>query len=207
LLFDDPEMVDAEPVAVYARPIPDRDEVREGVAPTLPPGKGVDLADGRPYHGPAGVVFNSALYARLVNDAPGQETDRGEKPIFDAMPEHTLHHVRVYASHRDRFDDPHQVRIVGGWELLVKLPVTGASAGGWVPAGMPTVLAGFTREQRVARWQTAARDSQGRQATFYAFAGDHYSAVRAGGQHFCVGCHPGHSGLTRSDHHHAERLP
>ncbi|MFN0017057.1 MAG: hypothetical protein ACKVP0_02290 [Pirellulaceae bacterium] len=43
---------------------------------------------------------------------------------------------------------------------------------------------------------TSAKDRVGKQATFYAFAGDHSSGTRAGLHHFCTrcpGCHPGHS--------------
>ena len=36
------------------------------------------------------------------------------------------------------------------------------------------------------------------------FAGDHYSLIGAGKKHFCVGCHPGHSGLTPGEHKHHE---
>ena len=53
---------------------------------------------------------------------------------------------------------------------------------------------------------TAAKDSEGRQAGFYAFAGDHYSLTSAGGRHFCVGCHPGHSGMPLAQHRQAEQL-
>ena len=41
--------------------------------------------------------------------------------------------------------------------------------------------------------------------TFYAFAGDHYSLTVPGGRHTCVGCHPGHSGMTRTEHKHSEQ--
>jgi hypothetical protein len=71
---------------------------------------------------------------------------------------------------------------------------------------VPMVLAGFSSEGRVVRWTTPAKDSQGRQATFYAFAGDHYTAVRPAGKHFCLGCHPGHTSMGRGDHQHAERM-
>ena len=39
----------------------------------------------------------------------------------------------------------------------------------------------------------------------YAFAGDHYSLTLPGARHSCVGCHPGHSGMGRTEHKHAER--
>jgi hypothetical protein len=205
LLFDDPELVDAEPVAVYARhsrlwrtkPTP---------TPAAAPTDELRLANGTTYRGPAGTVFNSGLYAFQHGDLPGQRTDTGEGPIYDRPPGQSLHTIRIYASRRDQFDDPVKPRIPGGWELLMETPVNGEGFGVRLPAGVPTVLAGFTKAGRVLRWTTAAKDSQGRQATFYAFAGDHYSAVRPFGKHFCIGCHPGHSSLARADHHHAEQI-
>lgn len=206
LLFDDPELVDAEPVAVYAR--------QSKFWPTKPtptptdaaPADELRLANGTIYRGPAGTLFNSALYAFQVGDLPGQQTDIGAGPIYDRPPTNSIHTIRVYASRRDRFDDPVKPRVVGEWELLVDAPVTGDTLGARLPAGVPTVLAGFDQAGRVVRWTTAAKDSKGRQATFYAFAGDHYSAVGPLGKNFCIGCHPGHSSLGRSDHNHAEKL-
>jgi len=45
----------------------------------------------------------------------------------------------------------------------------------------------------VAKWSSAAKDSEGRKATFYAVAGDHYSGTRVEGYHTCFGCHTGHT--------------
>src|SRR5262249_22906270 len=149
--------------------------------------------------------FNSGLYVFQHGDLPGQKTDRGEGPIFAAPPAKSIHSIRVYASRRDRFDDPLKLRVQGDWELLVDAPVNGDNFGTRIPAGVPTVLAGFDPTGRVVRWTTPAKDMEGEQATFYAFAGDHYSAARAMGKHFCIGCHPGHSGLAGADHHHAEK--
>ena len=204
LLFDDPDLVDAEPVAVYARQ--SRFWSKEPPAPP-PEAPAVDLrlADGTNYRGPAGTIFNSALYVQQVGDLPGQQTDVGQGPIFDRPPTNSLHTMRIYAARRDRFDDPVKPRLAGAWELLVDAPATGDSASALLPAGVPTVLAGFDTAGRVVRWTSAAKDSDGRQATFYAFAGDHYSAVRPLGKHFCIGCHPGHSSLGRADHRHAEQ--
>ncbi len=206
LLFDDPELVDAEPVAVYARqsdrwknkPAPPAVETARAVK--LP------LANGTIYEGQTGSMFNSALYSTFVSGQPGQRTDIGEGPIFDRPPPDSLHKIRVYASRRDRFDDPVQPRIAGGWELLVERPVNAGSVGmPGLPVGVPTVLAGFNREGRVVRWTSAPKDSHGRQATFYAFAGDHYSAVQPAAKHFCTGCHPGHSGLPFGEYTQAEK--
>ena len=57
------------------------------------------------------------------------------------------------------------------------------------------------------RWTTAARDREGRRAVLYAYAGDHYSVARPGARQFCVGCHPGHSGVPTDTHKHAEKVP
>ena len=80
--------------------------------------------------------------------------------------------------------------------------------------GSKTSLTRSASIARTTRWRerirrevvSRAKDSAGRQASFYAIAGDHYSLTAPGGRHFCVGCHPGHSGMAPADHHHAERL-
>jgi len=197
LLFDDPDLVDAEPVAVYARH--SKLWATESAQPIVAP----PAAEKKPL---TGTVFNSGLYAAQHADLPGQKTDTGEGPIFAPPPKDSLHTIRVYASRRDRFDDPLKLRIDGAWELLVEAPTKGDSVGMQVPAGVPTVLAGFDKDGRVVRWTTPAKDSAGKQATFYAFAGDHYSATQSLGTHFCIGCHPGHSSLAKADHHHAEKI-
>ncbi|MFM8273456.1 MAG: hypothetical protein ACKODX_14175, partial [Gemmata sp.] len=199
LLFDDPDFVDAEPVAVYPRkvyPVPLVSEAARVEA-------ALTLANGKPYRGPAGMVLSTGLDRAMMNDLPGQQTDAGQAPIFGPPPAGALQKLKVFAARRDRFDDPVRPRVPGAWELLVELPVRD-SAGGPVPTDSPTVLAGFGADGRVARWETAAADSTGRRAAFYAIAGDHYSLTAPGGKHFCVGCHPGHSGLPRSNHNHAE---
>ncbi|NBS91987.1 hypothetical protein EBS67_18635, partial [bacterium] len=63
---------------------------------------------------------------------------------------------------------------------------------------------GFDAQGKVAQWKSEAKDSQGRQNSTLGFAGDHYSLIGAGKKHFCVGCHPGHSGLTPGEHKHHE---
>jgi hypothetical protein len=201
LLFDDPDLVDAEPVAAYRRKVdlpPDSPGPPAREAEVL-------LAGGRTYHGPVGALMATALYDEKMSDLPGQRTDTGEGPIFTAPPEGAFDHLRIYAARRDRFDDPNRPRVPGEWELLLKLPAS-SNSGGQLPTDAPTVLAGFGKDGKVVRWTSPARDSQGRQATFYAFAGDHYSLAAPGGRTFCVGCHPGHSGIPRAEHRHAERV-
>jgi hypothetical protein len=202
LLFDDPALVDAEPVAVYARKVIVPPPLRELEITT----KQLTLASGREYNGPVGNFRADYLYTASVNDLPGQVTDAGQRPIFGPSAPGTVAEIRIYASHRDRFDDPDRPRIPGGWELLRRFPVSpeGLVKGGDLPTGSPTVLAGFDREGKIAQWQTAARDRQGRTARLVGLAGDHYSGVVAGGFHFCSGCHTGHSALSSNDH--AEKL-
>jgi len=204
LLFDDPDLVDAEPVAVYRRWVrgaesPSGHKFRPAIS------EKIALANGTPYFGPAGQVFNSDLYVNMHKDLASQQTDLGEGPIFDGPPKGSIDHIRIWASRRDRFDDPTTSRLPGSWELLVKTPTHDRGFGTWLPADVPTVLAAFTREGSVLRWTTAAKDSKGQRATFYGYAGDHYSGMPPGGQTFCTGCHPGHSGVGRGDHDYAER--
>lgn len=203
-LFADPNFVNAEPVAVYPRPVPLMDNVTEFTAPPGVEPPPIKLENGTTYTGPSGGVFGSQLTVNQHAGYPWQTTPDGRGPIFAGPPKGLIDHIRIYASYRDRFDDPVKERIAGGWELLLKAPVTAADGfGAQVPAGIPTVLAGFTKEGKVAKWRT-----QGTQAGafLYAFAGDHYSVVKPGGRTFCIGCHPGHSGLGPNDHRHAERL-
>lgn len=198
-LFDDPELVDAEPVAVYARKVYDvplgQPDVSREVALTL--------ANGKSYRGPVGTVFATGLYSAVMNDLPGQQTDAGTGPVFVPPPLNSITRLKVYASRRDQFDDPVKLRVPGVWELLLELPAKDA-AGGPLPTDAPTVLAGFGADGKVVRWASGSTDSLGRRAEFYAFAGDHYSLTGPGRKHFCVGCHPGHSGMPRVNHRHAE---
>jgi hypothetical protein len=206
LVFDDPELVDAEPVAVYEREFRLHEPGDETRGHGTPP-PDLALANGRGYRGPMGQVFATGLDTRtLMGDLPGQRTDAGTGPVFDGPPAGAIDHLRVYAARRDRFDDPVKPRIAGEWEWILKVPVKDGAAGTWAPTDAPTALAGFDRAGRVVEWTTAAADAGGHAATFYAYAGDHYSLTRPLGRHFCVGCHPGHSGLPASGHEHAERV-
>jgi len=201
LLFDDPELVDAEPVAVYHRKVT--------LAPPQPqepasPDKELSLAGDRAYHGPTGLVMATGLSSAMMNDLPGQSTDTGERPIFGPPPQNSIHKIKVFASRRDQFNDPKKPRIPGQWELLLVLPAKDA-VNGTLPTDCPTVLAGFGIDGKVVRWATGAKDASGKRGEFYAIAGDHYSLTAPGGKHFCVGCHPGHSGIPRSQHQHSEQ--
>ncbi len=192
VLFDDPELVDAEPVAVYSRPI---NSLTWKLPPVSEPRDHINLADDSEYRGPTAFLDAGNVYRQENLDSPGQLTDAGNGPIFAAPPAGTIDHLRVYAAERDRFDDPHIPRIHGAWKLLLKSPLEGDRVGFWVPAGVPTVLAGFDAQGRVVEWQSAAADSAGTQARFYAYAGDHYSAATPDTYSFCLGCHTGHNGI------------
>ncbi|MSR53270.1 MAG: hypothetical protein EXS09_08255 [Gemmataceae bacterium] len=205
LLFDDPELVDAEPVAVYERKFVLHDPAKLIVGQGTGPAE-LRLTSGEQYRGPMGMVFATGLDAPTqLGDLPGQMSDTGEAPIFDSPPAGTLDHLRIYAARRDRFDDPTIPRTRGSWELILKYPVKNGAAASWVPSDVPTVLAGFDKDGHVVQWTTAAKDRQGRRASVYAYAGDHYSLAQPNGKHFCVGCHPGHSGMTTEAHRHAEQ--
>ncbi|MFO0798741.1 MAG: hypothetical protein U0804_14810 [Gemmataceae bacterium] len=204
LLFNDPDLVDAEPVAVYRRTVY---EVPAASSDASAPDRTLQLLSGKKYVGTTGNLFATGLTGQQMADLPGQRTDAGNGPVFGPPPAGAIVKLKVWASRRDRFDDPGRPRVPGAWEPLVEYPA-GDTAGGPVPTDAPTVLAGFGRDGKVVRWESAATDAAGRRAAFYAFAGDHYSLVRPGGRHFCVGCHPGHSGMPPADHRkHAEQFP
>ncbi len=190
-LFDDPALVDSEPVAVYRR------EIQYNFQ-TLESGKGmatVTLADGETYTGPTARVYNSMVPRMNNDDAPGQQaSDSNSSPIFNSPPDDLIEIIRVFASHRDRFDSPTEVRTPGHFEMLFEIPVEQGAFEFQIPPGSPTVLAGFDASGNVASWHSTATNASGKRAKFFAFAGDHYSGARPGFTHFCTGCHTGHSG-------------
>jgi hypothetical protein len=199
-LFDDPRFVDAEPVAVYPRFI-----LRpEGPPPSSPlttnsrPER-LLLPDGREYTGPSGYLENlavrDAIRSPIPWTPPGEgRTDPRRDPLIP--PPKGVRSVAVFASYRDRFDDPARPRIPGGWGKVATVPVDEYGAlRAWVPADprVPTLLCGLDGDGKIVRWTGRARDSAGRPGVYYALAGDHYSPVRVGGYHYCNGCHTGHS--------------
>ena len=192
LVFDDPDLAEGEPVAVLPRVIRPAGEVRPGT----PPPKGKESQ---------APVLASGLTYSAMGDLPGQKSDRGDGPLFPPPPAGLLSEIRVYASPRDRFDHPKTERVPGEFHFLTRFMVENGSASGWAPSGEPTVLAGFTSEGKVARWTSAASDSKGVKNQIFGFAGDHYSLTLPGKRTFCVGCHPGHSGLAPNDHQHQEK--
>lgn len=201
-LFDDPALVDAEPVAVYPRgtaksgPWEPAPEAARQSRPAR-----LRLVRERDYDGPAGLIENNAISQTLPDPFPGQATDTGERPVVPPPP--NVKSVVVYAAHRDRFDDPERPRVPGEWEKLLVAPLDKfGTLHAWVPASptVPTVLAGLDADGKVAKWTGTARDSAGRSGVYYAIAGDHYSGTRVNGYHFCIGCHSGHTFIKADVH-------
>jgi hypothetical protein len=192
VVFDDPEFVDAEPIVVLPRII------KAG-------GRNIDGDNSRfQSTQKTGLVFAASLDYSAMNSLPGQLTDIGEGPIFPPPPSGLIHEIKIYASERDRFDHSENFRVPGNLNLLSTIKVNDNSASGLVPSGEPTLLVGFDVHGKVALWNSNAKDSLGRQNSILGFAGDHYSLISPGKKHFCVGCHPGHSGLTSYEHKHNE---
>jgi hypothetical protein len=194
VLFDDPALVDAEPVAVYPRAVdptqrhPQSSPISENH--TLP------LVSGRTARGAFGILEAHFLNVPDEHPNPDDRTDAGTGPVFTHPT--GVRAVAVYGAHRDRFDHPDRPRVPGGWEKLLVVPLDHMEqVKTLVPADplMPTVLAGLGADGKVFRWSSPAKDSTGRSADFYAYAGDHYSGMRPNGYVFCNGCHAGHTFL------------
>jgi hypothetical protein len=199
--------MDADPVAVYARGL-----IPEPADKPLPEagteyGRPVTLrlADGRDYAGPAAYVENLAIPDAIRSPIPWRPTPAGERldprrnPLVAPPPNVVA--VAFYAAHRDRFDDPEVPRVPGEWEKRSVLSLKeGRALAGWVPSDplAPTVLVGLDAEGKVARWNGTPTGEGGRPATYFAYAGDHYSGLRANGYHYCNGCHTGHT-FTSAD--------
>ncbi|GAA4432358.1 hypothetical protein GCM10023155_27110 [Bremerella cremea] len=189
-LFDDPHLVDAEPVAVMPRPIHynyQTLEVDQGMAT-------VAMVNGETHVGPTARVNNSAIFLENNRDAPGQTAANGDAPIFSAPPRDLIEKIHIYASHRDRFDVAETPRVPGGFELVLEVPINQDGFEFRIPPGSPTVLAGIDPKGQIASWQGRGLNEDGEMPRFFAFAGDHYSGARPGFTHFCTGCHTGHSG-------------
>jgi hypothetical protein len=147
-----------------------------------------------------GYLENLAVRDAIRNpipwDAPAGEgrADPRKDPLIP--PPVSVRSIALYASRRDRFDDPASPRVVGGFGAVRVLPLD--DEGGlqdWVPSDpmAPTVLAGLGADGKVARWHGTAKDGKGRVASWVAFAGDHHSSARPDGYHYCNGCHAGHT--------------
>ena len=190
-LFDDPDLVDAEPVAVCERPI---EFAAKGLQfPTAWPAdenKSIHLAGGKRYFGPAGKVENRQLMEVATGHFPGQTPAIGSGPIFAPFATGSIEKIAFYTSHRDRYDDPDQVIVPGRLEKLLEVAVDRKNSffEATLPVGSPTLLVGLGPDGKVA-----TAPVPGKSALFYAYAGDHVSGMRAGGYVFCTGCHTGHT--------------
>ena len=200
LLFDDPDLVDAEPAAVYPRRfIPDPKRMTPPLAEGYNPPKSVKLTSGALYTGTMGYIENIAISAAIRNPIPWHDRSSGERidprvnPLVSPPP--NVASIAVYSANRDRFDHPDQLRVPGTWEKQMVLPVVGQDAlRAWVPSDplRPSVLVGLDDEGKVARW-TGEASGHRPTRTYHAYAGDHYSGIRANGYHYCNGCHTGHT--------------
>jgi hypothetical protein len=200
LLFDDPDLVDAEPVAVYSRqfipePMRKTPPLAEGYAAL----ESIKLESGARHAGAMGYIENIAMSAAIRNPIPWHDRSHGERidpranPLVSPPP--NVASVAVYAANRDRFDDPDQLRVPGTWEKQVVLPLAGRDAlRAWVPSDplSPSVLVGQDKDGKVARW-TGEASGHRPARTYVAYAGDHYSGIRPNGYHYCNGCHTGHT--------------
>jgi hypothetical protein len=201
LLFDDPSFVDAEPAAVYRREV--QMVVRPGTEPmenAYSPPQTIPLQGGTEYRGPAGYIENLAVLDAIRSPIPWRKTPRGHRldPRRDPVipPPANVRSIVFYQAHRDRFDDPEHPRIAGDWEKVMTVPLARDGAlQTWVPS-QPlalVVIAGLDEEGKVARWTAKLRDATDKPLRFLAYAGDHYTALRANGYHYCNGCHAGHT--------------
>jgi hypothetical protein len=200
LLFNDPRLVDAEPVAVYARRfIPEPRRVTPVLAEHYAPPKGVRLASGELYTVPKGYLENLAVSTAIRNPIPwhdrssGQRIDPRVNPLVSPPP--NLASIAVYSARRDRFDDPDQLRVPGSWEKQTVVPLVDKDdLKAWVPSDplRPSVLVGLDEQGKVARW-AGLPSSNHPSRTYFAYAGDHYSGIRPNGYHYCNGCHTGHT--------------
>lgn len=189
-LFNDPRLVDADPVAVYARPMAVTEASPSQVAAGSRRSKPI-LASGKVHEGDTGEIHNSMI-ATSPEFFPRNYTDTGE---VMAPPPPGIKSIALYAAHRDRFDDPTTPRVPGKWEKLLTAPLDEmGQLRTWAPAdpSVPTVLAGLGADGKVFQWK-GGKDKSGRYASFFAIAGDHYSGTRKDGYHYCLGCHVGHT--------------
>ena len=200
LLFDDPDLVDAEPVAVYSRRfLPEPRRMTPPIAEGYTRPKGVKLASGAEYTGAMGYLENVAIGDAIRNPIPWHDRSGGERidprtnPLVSPPP--NVASVAVYSAGRDRFDHPDQLRVPGSWEKQVVSPLVAKDdLRAWVPSDplRPAVLVGLDDHGKVARWTGVASGNRPAR-DYFAYAGDHYSGTRPNGYHYCNGCHTGHT--------------
>jgi hypothetical protein len=193
-LFDDPDLIDAEPVAAYPRPVAEgRLNFPQSWDPDLV--KAFRVLAG-PYSGPAGEVEARQLTDPVTGQFPGQRADGPDAgPVVPNFPQGSIRRVDFYASQRDRFDDPDRPVVRGELVKLLEAPTAPRDHDSLkviLPVGPPTLLVGLGADGKIVS-ATGAADAAGHRGKFYAFAGDHVSGTRPGGYHFCTGCHTGHT--------------
>jgi hypothetical protein len=199
-LFDDPDLVDAEPVAVYPRRfLPEPGRQTPPLAEGYDRPEGVKLASGELYTGVMGYLENVAIKTAIRNPIPWHDRSGGvlidprANPLVSPPP--NVASIAVYAANRDRFDDPDRLRVPGTWEKQMVSPLVGNNdLNAWIPSDplRPSVLVGLDERGKVARWIGAASGDRPSR-NYFAYAGDHYSGIRPNGYHYCNGCHTGHT--------------
>jgi hypothetical protein len=202
MIFDDPEFVDAEPVAIYSRHfVPEPRLLTTAIVAYTPP-ESIKLASGAIHAGAMGFIENLAMSAAIRNPIPWHDRSKGQivdpraNPLVSPPP--NVAAITVYSANRDRFDDPEKTRILGEWEKQAVLPLLDSNAfRGWVPTDplKPSVLVGIDTEGKVARWTGAASGDRPAR-NYFAYAGDHYSGIRPNSYQYCNGCHTGHTFLV-----------
>jgi len=200
MIFDDPNFVDAEPVAVYHRQfIPEVRRLKPPTVGSYDRPKHLTLASGEKYSGPMGYLENIAMSTAIRNPIPwhdrtdGKPVDPRKNPLVSPPPNVTS--VAVYSAGRDRFDDPEKNRVEGTWEKRLVHPLPSKDDfSAWVPSDplKPSVLVGLDAEGKVAKWDGVATGDRPAR-TYFAYAGDHYSGVRPNSYNYCNGCHTGHT--------------
>ena len=203
VLFDDPALVDAEPVAVYARELTGGQSNRDAAAMSrmTAPAR-IELHGGKTHTGESGFLENLAVMLEIRSPIPWQapsetRVDPQQNPLIP--PPKNIKSIAFWAARRDRFDDPVRTRVPGEFEKLLNVPIdSSGELQTWLPADplMPTVVAGLDAEGKIAKWSGKISDSAGRPGLYYAYAGDHYSGTRPNGYHYCNGCHTGHTFIS-----------
>ena len=202
-VFDDPEMFDSEPVAVYARNVESTSILPEPpIAHLARQPKRLTMADKSQYEGPSGYIENLAVNDAIRAPIPWQSSilpsGRRRDPRQDPLipPPGIVSGIAVYADHRDRFDDKINSRIRGDWVKQMVLPVqAGGEFQAWVPSDInaPTRIVGIDQFGKISQSSGTILGANQQPGVYYAVAGDHHTFIRSNGYHYCNGCHTGHT--------------
>ncbi|MCY2949412.1 MAG: hypothetical protein NTZ71_14665, partial [Planctomycetota bacterium] len=202
-IFDDPEMFDSEPVAVYIRNLESTSFLPDPpIANLVRQPESLTMADGSQYKGPSGYIENLAVNDAIRSPIPWQSvflpSGRRRDPRHDPLipPPGIVFGIAVYSDHRDRFDDVNQSRIRGGWDKQMILPVqAGGELQAWMPSDIntPVKIVGLDQFGKILHSVGTTLGSNQQPGNYYAVAGDHHTFTRANGYHYCNGCHAGHT--------------